>query len=255
MTNPAIQENLSSSERLIVALDFDTEEQALELVNSLGDSVSFYKVGWQMFLGTGWSLVRSLLGQGKKVFLDLKMNDIEATVRAAIANIPKEFAGGIELLTIHGNGSTVSAAKQGRNTNNKPYLLMITVLSSMDDADVKDIISNSEANVSRSALACLNAEKALDAGCEGLIASGEAVKDIRDKFGKDFLIVSPGIRLGGSASDDHKNTLTPYEAIMSGSDYLVVGRPITRSGNPKEAADGIVSDINEALSDLQQVRI
>lgn len=252
MTNPYIPEGVSPSDRLIVALDFDTEQTALELVDRLGASVNFYKIGWQLFLGAGWSLLNTLLKKDRKVFLDLKINDIEATVQAALSHITAKSDGGLELLTIHGNGLTVKAAKTGRNGDHKPYLLMVTVLSSMDDADVQDMLSPSESAITRSGLALLNARNALDAGCEGLIVSGKSVKEIKDEYANDydFIIVSPGIRPADTAKDDHKNTLTPYEAIMAGADYLVVGRPITRSENPKEVAAAIISDIDRALSDL-----
>lgn len=244
-------EGITPSERLIVALDFDTAKEALALVETLGEAVCFYKVGWQLFLGEGWGLLRSLLKKGKKVFLDLKINDIEATVRAALSNMPKEFGGNLELLTIHGNGPTVKAAKAGRNGNSKPYLLMITALSSMDDADLMDVFSTSDRNISMSDYVKFRADRALTAGCDGLIASGNNVKELRETFrDKDFLIVSPGIRPAGYSHDDHKRTLTPYEAIISGSDYLVVGRPITRSRDPLNSAKKIIVDIERALIDL-----
>jgi len=244
-----LPDNIKASDRLIVALDFDTEADAENLVNALGETVCFYKVGWQLFLGAGWSVLRFLLDNKKKVFLDLKINDIEATVRSAINNIPKGISGNIELLTIHGNGPTVKAAKAGRNGNAKPYLLMITALSSMDDSDIRDIYLTSDEHITTSAIVKLRAERALEAGCEGLIASGESVKELRESFkDRDFIIVTPGIRPVGAGKDDHKRSLTPYEAIQSGSDYIVVGRPITRSDNPLKTAKEIISDIDKALT-------
>jgi len=237
------------SERLIVALDFDTAGEANDLVKRLGDNVGFYKVGWQLFLGQGWPFIDSLLQQGKRVFLDLKISDIEATVRAALANMPSS-GGGLELITIHGNGATVKAARAGRNGHDKPKILMLTALSSWDEYDVRDVLSNDNATLQDYVLS--RAERALDAGADGLIASGASVRQIRDQFkGREFLIVAPGIRPSGTAHDDHKRTLTPHEAIRDGADYLVVGRPITRAAQPEQAARTIIREIAEALSAQQ----
>ena len=245
MTNKYLPDGLTPAGRLIVALDFNTAEEANELIEKLGGVVNFYKVGWQLFLGEGWPFVKSLLEKGKKVFLDLKINDIEQTVQAALANIPNDFAGKLELLTIHGNAATVRAAKKSRK--DKPYLLMLTVLSSLDDSDMKDSYSAGN-GVDTTTLAKRRAQDALAAGCEGLIASGAAVKALREDFREhEFLIVTPGVRPRGAEHDDHKRTLTPYEAIAHGSDYLVVGRPVTRAAEPLAAAKAIIDEIEAAL--------
>ena len=139
MANKFLPGGLAAAERLIVALDFNTAAEANRLIEQLDDSINFYKVGWQLFLGEGWSFVRTLLEDGRKVFLDLKINDIDQTVQAALANMPNEFAGSLELLTINGGSATASAAKKGRGVNSKPYLLMLTVLSSMDASDLKEL--------------------------------------------------------------------------------------------------------------------
>ncbi len=248
MANKYLPEGLKPADRLIVALDFDTAGEANRLIEELDGTVNFYKVGWQLFLGEGWPFVKTLLEAGRKVFLDLKINDIEQTVQAALTNMPNEFAGNLELLTINGTGSTVTAAKQGRGGNDKPYLLMLTVLSSMDDADMKELYP-AGATVDTSIIVNLKAQKALDAGCEGLIASGQSVQALRNDFpDREFLIVTPGIRPQDAGRDDHKRALTPYQAIVSGSDYLVVGRPITRATNPLQAAQSIIAGIEAALS-------
>lgn len=241
-------DEIRANDRLIVALDFDTSLQAMALVDSLGEQVGFYKVGWQLFLNTGWPLVSALADKGKKVFLDLKIGDIEETVRAALNNMPRE-GGSLELLTIHGNGQTVKAAIAGRNGHKKPKILMLTALSSWDDVDMKDFFGMDSPPPLRDYIR-LKAKKALEAGCDGLIASGESVKQIRQEFkDRDFLIVSPGIRPEGSPHDDHKRTLTPYQAITYGADYLVVGRPITKSSNPAGVASSIIDDIARASSE------
>ncbi len=240
-TNPA------AADRLIVALDFDNAADANRLIKQLEGTVNFYKVGWQLFLGEGWPFIRTLLEAGRKVFLDLKINDIDRTVEAALANMPNEFSGRLELLTIHGGSSTVTAAKQGRGDNDKPYLLMLTVLSSMDAADLKEL-SPDGAMPDTDAVVLRRAQQALDAGCEGLIASGSSVRALRRELrDREFLIVTPGIRPADSGHDDHKRTLTPCQAIGDGADYLVVGRPITRSPDPLKTAQSIIADIQAAL--------
>lgn len=240
-------DDIRAQDRLIVALDFDSDREAMNLVKTLGKRVGFYKIGWQLFPSTGWSFVRALADEGKKIFLDLKIGDIDETVRAAVKNMPLED-GNLELLTIQGNGATVKAAIAGKDGNKKPSILMLTALSSWNDVDIKDFFGTENAPPLGDYIR-LNAKKALDAGCDGVIASGASVRQIRQEFkGRDFLIVSPGIRPDGDRHDDHKRTLTPYDAITSGADYLVVGRPITRAGNPAAVAGRIIDDIDRASS-------
>ena len=248
MANKFLPGGLAAAERLIVALDFNSAAEANRLIEQLDDSINFYKVGWQLFLGEGWPFVRTLLEDGRKVFLDLKINDIDQTVQAALANMPSEFAGSLELLTINGGSATASAAKKGRGVNSKPNLLMLTVLSSMDASDLKEL-SPDGAAVDTETVVKRRAQQALDAGCEGLIASGTSVRDLRREFrDREFLIVTPGIRPADSGHDDHKRTLTPRQAIGDGADYLVVGRPITQSPDPLQAAQSIIADIQAALN-------
>ena len=250
MANRFLPIDLAAAERLIVALDFNNATEANRLIGQLGSAVNFYKVGWQLFLGEGWPFIGTLLEEGRKVFLDLKINDIDQTVQAALANMPNEFAGRLELLTINGGSATVSAAEKGRGANDKPYLLMLTVLSSMDATDLKEL-SLDGATIDTETVVKGKAQQALDAGCEGLIASGSSVRDLRREFrDREFLIVTPGIRPRDSGHDDHKRTLTPYQAITYGADYLVVGRPITRASNPSQAAQSIISDMETALNEL-----
>ena len=235
------------ADRLIVALDFDSAAEANRLIEKLGGTVNFYKVGWQLFLGEGWPFIRTLLEAGRKVFLDLKINDIDRTVEAALANMPNEFAGRLELLTIHGGSSTVTAAKQGRGDNNRPYLLMLTVLSSMDATDLKEL-SPDGAVPDTDAVVIRRARQALDAGCEGLIASGSSVRALRRELcDRELLIVTPGIRPADTGQDDHKRTLTPRQAIADGADYLVVGRPVTQSPDPLQTAQSVIADIQAGL--------
>ena len=231
-------------ERLIVALDFDGRGPALGLVDRLGDLVSFYKVGWQLFIGAGFPFVRELRKRGKKVFLDVKMNDIEATVEAAVGNMRAE----VEFLTIHGTVATVRAARAGRADRARPRILMVTVLSSLDSADLRT--ASTEPVLDIDDYAVRRAREALDAGCEGLIASGGSVGRIRSAFPeRDFLIVVPGIRPAGASADDQKRTLTPREAVRDGADYLVVGRPVRNAPDPEASAARIVDDIARGLAE------
>ena len=250
MANKLLPPGSGPADRLIVALDFDSAAEAKRLIAQLDGTVNFYKVGWQLFFGEGWPFVRTLLEGGRNIFLDLKISDIDNTVKAALANMPGEFAGRLELLTISGSSATVHAAKQGRGANGKPYLLMLTVLSSMDAADLAEL-SPGATTPDTGAVVRRRAQQALDAGCEGLIASGSSVRELRRDFrDRDFLIVTPGIRPRASGDDDHKRTLTPYQAIAAGSDYLVVGRPITRASDPLQAAQSIIADMQAATDEI-----
>ena len=231
------------SGRLIVALDVDERGPALRLVDRLGDSVSFYKVGWQLFVGAGFPLVRELKDQGKRIFLDLKMDDIEATVRAAVANM-KENA---DFLTIHGTAATVRAARAGRGSRAYPRFLMVTALSSIDSRDLRSSFANPALDVDDYATA--KAADALDAGCDGLIASGTSIRRLRSAFpDRDFVVVAPGIRPEGEGTDDHKRSLTPTEAIRDGADYLVVGRPVRNAPDPAASAARIAEGIARGLA-------
>ena len=225
-------------ERLIVALDYDGRTPALGLVDRLGELISFYKVGWQLFIGAGFPLVRELRRRGKKVFLDLKMGDIDATVEAAVRNMKDE----VELLTVQGTGATARAALAGRAERPRPRFLMVTALSSIDTTDVRGELANPELDIDDYAVG--RARDALDAGCDGLIASGSSVQRLRAAFpDRDFLVVVPGIRPAGAGTDDHKRTLTPMEAIRDGADYLVVGRPVRDAPDPAASAARIVDEI------------
>jgi orotidine-5'-phosphate decarboxylase len=235
----------TANEKLIVALDVDTRPQAIELVEKLDGCVSFFKVGLQLFVGAGFAIVEELLHRKKEVFLDLKIEDVPATIQRTVSNMA---VAGVRFFTIGGNGPTAAAARQGRGNNTYPKLLQITALSSWDDDDLYELTHSKDIGVNDWALK--RATKIMDAGCDGLIASGDSVQLIRKKYPKGkAIIVTPGIRPKGASIDDHKRTLTPYEAIIAGSDYLVVGRPITGSDDPKKAAKEINAEIEKALKE------
>lgn len=239
--------------RLIVALDVDGRDEALRLVDRIGDAVGFYKVGWQLFVGAGLAFVRELADlHGKRVFLDLKMDDIGATVRAAVANL----GAAADLFTLQGGAATVRAARAGRGERARPRFLSVTALSSLDASDVRDAPpvgagrgpgAGAGIDMDIDDYALLRGEAALDAGCDGLIASGGSVRRLRAAFPeRGFLIVVPGIRPEGDGADDHKRSLTPGEAIRAGADYLVVGRPVRNAPDPASRAARIVEEIARA---------
>ena len=221
-----------TADRLIVALDVDTTKKALDIIEDLNGLVSSFKVGYQLFIAEGLTFVRRLIEGNNRVFLDLKMDDVEETIRRAVANIA---ASEVEFLTIHGSGATVRAARDGRGAREKPKLLSVTLLSSLDANDLKDLFADSKLTVE--SYVKWRAKQAIDNGCEGLIASGETIGMLR-KLYPSAIIVAPGIRPADSSRDDHKRALSPDDAIRAGADYLVVGRPIRNSSNPRNAAAG-----------------
>ncbi len=234
-----------TADRLIVALDVDTAKEALDIIEDLNGLVSFFKVGYQLFIAEGLTFVRRLIEGNNRVFLDLKMDDVEETIRRAVANIA---ASEVEFLTIHGSGATVRAARDGRGAREKPKLLSVTLLSSLDANDLKDLFADSKLTVE--SYVKWRAKQAIDNGCEGLIASGETIGMLR-KLYPSAIIVAPGIRPADSSRDDHKRALSPDDAIRAGADYLVVGRPIRNSSNPRNAAEKIIEEMEQAFQDLR----
>jgi orotidine-5'-phosphate decarboxylase len=227
---------IDSKDRLIVALDFSSAESAFALVKELGGLVSFYKVGIELQLAGGMSPVQRLIGEGKKVFLDLKYFDVPETVRRAVE---KAATSGVSLLTVHGNGeNSLQAAVRGRGAT-ELKLLAVTVLTSVDQAGITD----AGFRCSVEELVLTRARKALEAGCDGVIASGMEAAKLRELLGEDPLIVTPGIRPEGSAKHDQKRTETPGEAIRAGADYIVVGRFITTAPSPRAAAERVLAEM------------
>jgi len=226
-------------EKLIIALDYWDINDAIKVVEDLGDEVSFYKVGLGLQLAGGDSLAKSLIQQGKRVFLDYKYLDIEETIKTAVKRAAEL---GVTFLTVHGVRGILRAAVEGRG-DSRLKLLCVTVLTSMDADDVKDM--GFQCDVEELVLA--RAKKALDAGVDGVVASAREAAEIRKQTGNGLMIVAPGIRARDSASDDQKRVATPSEAIRAGADYLVIGRPITRAADPKQSARDIISEMAAAL--------
>ncbi len=228
-------------DRLIVALDMPTVEEAARLVAHLQEGVHFYKVGLELLFAGGLDFAHHLKAHGKRVFLDMKLLDIGNTVERAVANAA-DF--GVDFLTIHGHDlKTLHAAVVGRG-NSPLKLLAVTVLTNLSADDLKQQGSH----MTPSDLVLHRARLAHEAGFDGVIASGQEAHRIREAVGPDFLIVTPGIRLEGSAMDDQERVMTPERAIRSGADHIVVGRPITQADDPRAAALAFVHHIRDALT-------
>ncbi|MBO0733458.1 MAG: orotidine-5'-phosphate decarboxylase [Methylocapsa sp.] len=229
-------------EKLIVALDFSTISEAERMVERLGDEVNFYKVGLGLQLAGGDTFAKSLLKKQKHVFLDYKYFDIEETIRNAVARAAEL---GVTFLTVHGAGGILSAAVEGRG-NSHLKILCVTVLTSLDAEDIKEM--GFDCNVEE--LVIHRAIKAMNAGCDGVIASALEAAEIKKKTGNKLMIVSPGIRPEGSPPGDQKRTATPCEAIRAGADYVVIGRPITQAADPKGRASEIIKEMASALAHI-----
>jgi len=231
-------------DRLIVALDLSSAAQARQVVQSIGESASTYKVGKQLFTAEGPQIVRDLVASGHKVFLDLKFHDIPNTVAGAVAEAAKL---GVNMLTVHASGGSKmlkAAAEAAAQSATKPLVLAVTVLTSLSDTDLAEIGVSGHVQTQVLRLGSL----ARAAGCGGLVASGQETRELRRELGGDFAIVTPGVRPTGTAAGDQARVLTPKEAIVAGATYLVVGRPILEAGDPAKAAEAIVSEIGEVVA-------
>ena len=230
---------LAPKDRLIVALDLPGIEPAEAMIKRLGDSVTFYKIGYQLAYAGGLSLVRSLRAAGKKVFIDVKLHDIGNTVARGVESLSSL---GATFLTVHAYPQTMQAAVEARGDSG-PKILAVTVLTSYNEADV-------EAAGYRHTVADLVATRARQAkalGVDGIVCSPEEVAALRAIVGSEMSLVTPGIRPAGSSSGDQKRIMTPARAIAAGADYLVVGRPVTEAADPKAAAESIQAEIAQAL--------
>ncbi len=222
---------------LIVALDLDTRDEAERLVAQLGDTVDFYKIGYQLFYGgDGLNLGKALLAAGKRVFFDLKMLDIDNTVEKGVGAIAKT---GATMVTVHAYPKAMRAAARAAEGSGLT-VLGVTVLTSMDDADLRD------AGYARDAagLVSLRAGQAMVSGIGGIVCSPNEAEMVRSIVGSDYAIVTPGIRPAGATAGDQKRTASPAEALRAGATHLVVGRPITAAADPAEAARTILADMS-----------
>ena len=229
---------LSARERLIVALDLPSVEAAEKMIERLGDTVVFYKIGYQLGFAGGLPLARALVQSGKQVFLDMKLHDIANTVMFGVESIAKL---GVTFLTVHAYPQTMSAALEGK-AGSSLKLLAVTVLTSYDDIDLHE--SGYALGVDE--LVADRAKRAHDLGLDGIVCSAEESSALRLLVGNDMVLVTPGIRPAGSEHADQKRVVTPANAIAAGADYLVVGRPITAAPDPLAVAAAIIAEIAEA---------
>jgi len=223
------------SSPVIVALDVESAAEARSIVSALGDSASFYKVGLELYASAGMEFIHELKAQGHRVFLDLKLYDIPETVRRAVVQITRT---GVDFLTVHGMRQVMRAAVAGRAGSNLK-LLAVTVLTSVDDADLAcDGYSKTV-----SELVAWRAENAKEDDVDGLICSPVDVRAVRAVAGPDMILVTPGVRSAGAAAADQKRIATPAEAIANGADYLVIGRQITRASDPRAEMSRILDEL------------
>lgn len=232
--------NIPVKERLIVGLDLPSLERAEAMVARLGDSVNFYKIGYQLAYAGGLPLARKLTDQGKKVFIDLKLHDIGNTVARGVESIAKS---GATFLTVHAYPQTMKAAIEARaGTDLK--ILAVTVLTSYDDAD----LHAAGYRLGVSDLVAARAQQAQVLGADGLVCSPEEAASLRKLVGHQMRLVTPGIRPAGAATGDQKRIMTPARAIAAGSDYLVVARPVIEAADPKAVAEAILAEITPPLA-------
>ncbi len=231
---------MKARERLIVALDVAEASAARTLVDRLAGRVGLFKIGSQLFTAAGPGFVQEIVGRGEKVFLDLKFHDIPNTVAGAVSSASRL---GVSLIDVHGlGGRAMLEAAVGALPAMQSRLLAITVLTSHDEDSLGQIGVSGSVHDSVRRLALLAKEANLD----GVVASPHEVALIREACGADFLIVTPGIRPAGEAVGDQARAATPATALAAGADYIVVGRPITRAGDPAAAADAIVRQMESA---------
>ena len=232
---------MSPRERLIIALDIASPEEAERLVSRIGEAGVFYKIGMELVYAGGLPLVQRLVGENKKVFVDLKLHDIPNTVERATAQIARL---GASFLTIHAYPQTMKAALAGA-AGSKLKLLGVTVLTSMNDKDLVEAgyASGVETTVVH------RARQAKSRGLSGLVLSPREVRMVRGVVGDHLILVTPGIRPKDSGAGDQKRIMTPAEASAAGADHIVVGRPVTEAQDPKAAATAIIAEIEEALSE------
>ncbi|MEQ1929013.1 MAG: orotidine-5'-phosphate decarboxylase [Parvularculaceae bacterium] len=230
---------IPTRDRLIVALDVPTTDEAGNLAARIGSAAAFYKIGYQLMPVGGLDLAKRLSASGKKVFLDFKFHDIGATVERGTASVVRL---GADFLTVHAEPEVLKGAVAGRGGDVRLKILAVTVLTSLDQA----ALSRSGIVTPLRDLVLKRAEFAAEAGADGVIASAEEASAIKARFGAALLVVTPGVRPKGAAANDQKRIVSPADAVRAGADYLVVGRPIVEAENPARAAREIAEEIEKA---------
>lgn len=239
---------INARDRLILAMDVPSVGEADRIMDQLGESIRFIKIGLELYTAAGPDFVRQVMGRGLRVFLDLKFLDIEETVRRATARVAEM---GVEFLTVHANRKALRAAMEGRKESGRETglkLLAVTVLTNFDSGDLRDM----GVQWSMADLVVARAKLAAEVGFDGVVASGEEPAAIRTKVGAKLLIVTPGIRPAGTGIDEHARVTTPSQAIRAGADFLVVGRPIRAAEDPRGAAESIVAEMQAAFDGLKK---
>jgi orotidine-5'-phosphate decarboxylase len=226
-------------DRLIIGLDVPSVEEARTIVGRIGDAGSFYKIGYQLAYAGGFEFARELIGQGKKVFLDLKLHDIGNTVEEGVRSVARL---GATFLTVHAYPQTMRAAVAGK-AGSSLRILAVTVLTSYDD---NDLVEAGYAPVPTAELVARRAGQARDLGIDGIVCAAPEAARVRSIVGPDRFIVTPGIRPAGAEAGDQKRIVTPAEGIRLGASHLVVARPILKAVDPRAAAQAIVREMAEA---------
>ena len=236
-----VQASIAAKDKIIVPLDVPTREASRQLIDRLGGTIGFFKVGSQLFTATGPAVIEDIKASGSKVFLDLKFHDIPNTVRKAVEIA---CAMGVDMLTIHlSGGRAMCEAAVGAKGTAKTLILGVTVLTSLNDESIAEV--GFKAPVRDQVL--LLAGLAKDVGIAGLVTSPLELAAIQNRFGTLFVTVVPGIRPGWSEVGDQARTMTPREALGAGAHYLVIGRPITAAPDPLEAAKRVVEELESSL--------
>jgi len=230
--------NRTASDQLIVALDVPTVLEAAAIVENLGDAAGFYKIGYQLAFAGGLHLADELVRAGKRVFLDMKLLDIDNTVAKGVEAIARS---GVSMLTVHAYPKAMAAAVEAA-AGSGLCLLGVTVLTSMDDTDLSDAGYHDTA----ATLVLKRARQAAKTGMGGIVCSAAEAEAVRDIVGPDLAVVTPGIRPAGAAAGDQKRVVTPADAIAAGASHLVVGRPIVAAPDRREAALAILEEIESA---------
>ena len=233
--------NIPLNERIILALDVDNPKKAKEIVKKTESRITFYKVGLQLFLAGGFDIIEWIRGRGHKIMVDLKFFDIPETVKLAVAQLNDR---GVTFATVHGNDPIIRAAVEAKGD---VALLAVTVLTSFGEEDMREMGMTK----SIEDLVFFRAKRALELGCDGVVSSGLEVARLRENLGDKLMIVTPGIRPGANVcdnSDDQKRIVTAREAIVSGVDYVVVGRPITKAVDPLSVITNLQQGITDGFS-------
>ena len=237
---------IDATRRLIVALDVRTVDEARALIATLGDAAAFYKIGpWLLYAKGIEGLIDLVLGSGKELFLDCKMYDIGETVREGVARAAER---GVSLVTVHGNRDILLAANEGKR-GSALKVFAISVLTNLDDDDMRDLGYLRPVKE----LVEIRVRKAVEYGCDGLIAAPQDAAKIRAIAPPGRLLLgTPGVRPAGHARDDHKRGGTPGEAIRAGADYIVMGRPIVRAADPASVARAVAAEMQAAFDNRRE---